>query len=81
MSRGKNCRKQRANKLIIADMVETEERKMKEREAAAHEQEEKDLKAGKFKPKKHAHHEAEKKQEKKPEKKREEHDSTKEAKK
>lgn len=58
-------------------MVDTEERKMKQREDAAHEQEEKDIKAGKVKHKKHAHHEAEKK----PEKKGEEHGNSKEAKK
>lgn len=58
-------------------MVETEERKIKERDDAAHEQEERDIKAGKVKPKKHAHHEAEKK----PEKKSEEHGNSKENKK
>lgn len=57
-------------------MVDTEERKMKERDTAAHEQEEKDIKAGKVKPKKHTHHESEKG----PEKKNEEHANTKEAK-
>lgn len=43
------------------DMVETEERKLKEREEAAHEQEERDAKAGKGKQVKHQqkveHHE------------------------
>ncbi|MCJ1462269.1 hypothetical protein MMC07_000869 [Pseudocyphellaria aurata] len=47
------------------DMVDTEERKMKERDAAAHEQEERDIKAGKVKPKKHTHHESETEPEKK----------------
>ena len=45
----------------IPDMVETEERKLKEREGAAHEQEERDAKAGKGKQAKHQqkaeHHE------------------------
>lgn len=59
------------------DMVETEERKMKEREDAAHEQEEKDIKSGKIKPKKRLHHEGEKKAEKKGE----DHVNSKEAKK
>lgn len=46
-------------------MVETEERKIKEREKAAHEQEERDAKAGRIKHKKHHHNEAEQKSENK----------------
>ena len=41
-------------------MVEAEERKLKEREAAAKEQEEKDARAGKWKGKKHDHKNVEK---------------------
>ena len=37
-------------------MIETEERKMKEREDAAKEQEERDRKSGKFHPKHHKKH-------------------------
>lgn len=58
-------------------MVVTEERKLKEREDAAHEQEERDIKTGKVKPKKQAHHEAEKKSEEKDQ----EHGNSREAKK
>lgn len=66
-----------ADWVLDADMVETEQRKMKEREDAAHEQEERDIKTGKIKPKKQVHHEAEKKSEKKDQ----EHGKSKEAKK
>lgn len=71
------CGNRNADEVLDADMVETEERKMKDRAEAAHEQEEKDIKSGKIKPKKHLHHEGEKKAEKKGE----DHVNSKEAKK
>jgi len=48
-------------------MIETEERKIKEREAVVKEQEGKDAKAGKVRYKKKEHHDDEKKSEKKDE--------------
>lgn len=42
------------------DMVETEERKMKEREEATREQQERDAKAGKVRHKRHKNHEQKK---------------------
>ena len=41
---------------LLEDMIETEERKMKEREDAAKEQEERDRRSGKFHPKHHKKH-------------------------
>lgn len=48
------------HKFCCADMVEAEERRIKEREQEIKEQEERDAKAGKHKHKKHDHHETQK---------------------
>ena len=47
--------------VLAADMVEAEEQKMKAREEAAHEQEQRDIELGKFKPKEKEHHDKRKK--------------------